>query len=208
MQQMFDESLIYGLEQVTLWERKLREILLNTSFLHPVILISSVILGTLWIGALSVFLVGQPLDWALHARKQQEDPNLGLRSISEVSLQWLLGWDLVKLAMGKMQGRVFQAKEATCKRYSTGNLPKKGDLCGWNEGSKEEGASDRLERQLEPDHMGPWWVTKRICLLTKKLRDYLKEKSGTFWFTILLTTMLRWTERLRRKQGDQFHSHP
>lgn len=57
------------------------------SFLHPVILISSVILGTLWIGALSVFLVGQPLDWALHVRKQQEDPNLGLRSISEVSLQ-------------------------------------------------------------------------------------------------------------------------
>ena len=46
-----------------------------------------------------------------------------------------------------MPGRVFQAKEATRKREppSETYLKGKGDQCSQSEGSKEEGASDKLE---------------------------------------------------------------
>lgn len=62
------------------------------------------------------------------------------------------------------------SKEPRCKRLSPENQPRKfSGHCGWSEESKEEGDSDQLESQQEPDCGGPWWVTRKICLLTKEV---------------------------------------
>lgn len=42
----------------------------------------------------------------------------------------------------------------------------------WPErGKKEEGDSDQLASHREPDHGGPWWVPKKICLTTKEAEE-------------------------------------
>lgn len=137
--------------------------------------------GLFWISALSVFLVGWSLALAFHEKKiVAEGSSLTFGGvISEVLSE--------EVTFRQRPGEVSHvnnavkdvlSKEPRCKRLCPENQPKTGGHCGQSKGSKEEGDSDQLESQKEPDRGGPWWVTKKICLLTKEVQELFEREKG------------------------------